>query len=242
MLTSQDLEVLKKPFPDDVIGVKVQSFSKDRTKAMLVLYAQHTDVMNRIEEVDPSWHFAILDEKKVGDLVVTRAHLGIKGSTRENVGEGSDSKSAASDALKRCAMLYGIGRYLYDSELVWVPYDENRDRFKVWTMEEYRSLSKRSREGAPPIPSYKPENAPTPVFGNQPEQGDGESPIGYRIGFGKYRGYTLEEVPIKDHISYIQYLEENAEKTKKPISGPASEYLKRAEEFIANIENQVFPS
>src|SRR5690606_28562663 len=108
----------------DRLGIKVQSFNKDRTRAMLVLYLQHTDVQDRLEQVDPSWTSEILHEEKSGDTVYVRTRVTVKGVYRENVGEGGDPKAAYSDALKRAAMLFGVGRYLYDSPTVWTEYNE----------------------------------------------------------------------------------------------------------------------
>lgn len=136
-LSIQDLRILKAPFPRERLGVKVQTFSKDRTRAMLVLYLQHTDVQDRLEEVDPAWRTEVLKEDRMGDLVYVRIRLTVKNVSRENVGEGSDPKSAYSDALKRCAMLFGVGRYLYDSETIWVDYDESKDRYRQWSIEDY---------------------------------------------------------------------------------------------------------
>jgi hypothetical protein len=160
VLTQEDLQILKAPFPRDRLGVKVQSFSKDRSRAMLVLYLQHTDVQGRLEEVDPAWTTEVLKEERVGDTVYVRLRLVLKGVSRENVGEGSDPKGAYSDALKRCAMLFGVGRYLYDSETVWVDYDESRDRFRNWSFQDYDRIAK--GEVAESRPGLKTTSAPQP--------------------------------------------------------------------------------
>jgi hypothetical protein len=148
-LTTEDLKVLKSAFPKDRLGVKVQSLNKDRTRAMLVLYLQHTDVQDRLEEVDPAWTCEALVEDRLGDTVYVRSRMTIKGVSRENVGEGGDPKSAYSDALKRCAMLFGVGRYLYDSDTVWVPYDDRNDKFKQWGPDDYEKAIKGGEKPAP---------------------------------------------------------------------------------------------
>jgi hypothetical protein len=140
-LTKDQVTILTRRFDDATLGVKVQSFSKDKTRASLVLYLQHTDVAARLDEVDPSWEFKVLNEWPHGDsYYYVKASLTLCGVTRENIGEGNEPKGAYSDALKRCAMLFGIGRHLYDSEVVWVLYNESKDRYKVWTIEEYNRL------------------------------------------------------------------------------------------------------
>ena len=158
-LSVEDLKILKSPFTQERLGVKVQSYNRERTRVMLVLYLQHTDVQDRLEEVDPAWSCETLHEERAGDAVYVRTRLTIKGVARENVGEGGDPKSAYSDALKRCAMLFGVGRYLYDSETVWADYDDARDRFKQWTVADYDGALKGLRRN-PPAPAAAAATAP----------------------------------------------------------------------------------
>ena len=73
----------------------------------------------------------MINEERLGDSVYVRIRMTLKGVSRENVGEGGDPKAAYSDALKRAAMLFGVGRYLYDSPTVWADYNESRDRFRA---------------------------------------------------------------------------------------------------------------
>jgi hypothetical protein len=170
-LTAQDLKALRAYFPKDRLGVKVQSYNKERTRAMLVLYLQHTDVQDRLEEVDPNWTCAVISEERAGDTVYVRLRLTLKGVSRENVGEGGDPKAALSDALKRAAMLFGVGRYLYDSETVWAEYNDQRDRFRSWTVDDYDEAAKRIRRPAsqggqvraPVAPEPEPAAAPEPA-------------------------------------------------------------------------------
>src|SRR3546814_7172992 len=54
-------------------------------------------------------------------------------------------KGAISDAFKRCAVKWGVGRYLYDIDAVWaecVTYESNgRKHFKEWTARGQSQLS-----------------------------------------------------------------------------------------------------
>ncbi len=147
-LTAVDIAILCGEFPRERTGVKVQSTNKDKTQAMLVLYLQHTDVYNRIEQVDANWASQITELSQVGKDWFSRMRMTIKGVTRENVGDGSEPKGAASDALKRVAMLFGIGRYLYDQDTVWVAYNEQRDKYRTFTIQEFDEALK--RKGLPP--------------------------------------------------------------------------------------------
>jgi hypothetical protein len=158
-LTTEDLKKLSEPFDEKTIGIKVQSFSKDRSKAMLVAYAQHTDVAARLDAVDPTWSTRSVAVERLGDIHTVRMQLTVKGVTRENVGDGDDQKSAYSDALKRCAMLFGVGRYLYDAEQVWVEYSEQAHKFKTWTYDDYK---KALRAGQAQLPVGQAPTAPKP--------------------------------------------------------------------------------
>lgn len=148
-LTHDDIKALTAPFDEKTLGVKPQSVKGSRV--MLVCYLQHTDVAARLDSVDPAWSAIITDERAASpEGSIIRMRITLKGVTREGVGDGNDSKSAASDALKRTAMLFGVGRYLYDSETVWAPYNEQTDKYKQWTYADYKASLK---VGQAPLPT-----------------------------------------------------------------------------------------
>ena len=53
------------------------------------------------------------------------------GSAAEHMDEGDRRKAAFSDALKRAAVKFGIGRYLYRVGGQWVEYDPHKRQFLV---------------------------------------------------------------------------------------------------------------
>jgi phage recombination protein Bet len=76
----------------------------------------------------------------------------------------------------------------------------------------------------------------------QPEPGDGNTePVGYRIGFGQWRGRSLEEVYNNEGpqkmAGYVQYLEDCAEKKGQAIGDQAREFIAEVERFLGAIEN-----
>jgi hypothetical protein len=170
-LTFEDLRILRAPFPKESLGIKVQSLNKERTRAMLVLYLQHTDVQDRLDQVDPTWTLEALREERVGDRVYVYLKMTVKGIARENVGDGGDPKAAYSDALKRCAMLFGVGRYLYGMNTVWADYNEQRDRFKNWTIEDYEQAA-RGRSQVPLPSPVQPQAQEPPAVAR-----DGAVPV-----------------------------------------------------------------
>ncbi len=84
-------------------------------------YVSWSQVADRLDEAAPGWSFTI---RQLGEDYCW-GQLTIDGRTFENIGyaENVDQtwkkeplKDAVSDALKRCAAMAGVGRYLYDKE------------------------------------------------------------------------------------------------------------------------------
>lgn len=59
------------------------------------------------------WHACNLNITESHGEAVVQLALTVRGATRDGVGSGRDAKAAASDALKRGAVLFGVGAYLY---------------------------------------------------------------------------------------------------------------------------------
>jgi hypothetical protein len=136
-LTQELLERLAEPFRSDQVRWKPQVVT-DAGKALAVPYVDPRVVTERLDQVaggDWSFHWEPLGVQ--GDRLVVKSSLTILGVTREDVGEHvlSDReqadpwKSAVSDALKRAAVHFGVGRYLYWLEAVWCNYDRRRREF-----------------------------------------------------------------------------------------------------------------
>lgn len=123
-----NLDDLKKPFPADKISWRVGSVSKDKKKAMVLAYLDARDVMQRLDDVCGIGNWQNKHPHANGK---TSCAIGIKIGDewvwKEN-GAGDSQveaeKGAFSDAFKRAAVLWGIGRYLYDVPTVWVEINE----------------------------------------------------------------------------------------------------------------------
>lgn len=125
MLTKDDLVILQRPFTQD----EHEFLNKSGQN---LAYLTEDAVALRLEEIDPSWSFDILSIERSGDQSIVRAVLTVKGVSRAGVGmqkvedkHGEAEKGAATDALKRCARLFGIGRYLLGAP-------KNQGDFNKW--------------------------------------------------------------------------------------------------------------
>lgn len=123
-----DFEKLAAPFPPDRISWRVGSMKKDKSAGMALAYLDARDVMNRLDEVcsPAGWQckYSHAQGKTVCDMAVK-----VNGEWVWKADGAGDSdieaeKGALSDAFKRAAVRWGIGRYLYDISSPWVKVDE----------------------------------------------------------------------------------------------------------------------
>jgi hypothetical protein len=110
------MPTLREPF--DQTHTKVV---KTKQGEMSLTYISWSQVADRLDDAAPGWSFTI---RQLGDDWCW-GQLTIDGRTFDNIGyaENADQdwkkealKDAVSDALKRCAALAGVGRYLYDKD------------------------------------------------------------------------------------------------------------------------------
>src|SRR5690348_2742209 len=112
---------LRKPFdPADVdFRPQLGKNSGPGDKVQAVHYIDARAVADRLDEVvgPGAWSFTyepLVIER--GEVQLAKGALTIYGVTKEDIGDAStfsESKGCVSDALKRAAVLWGIGRYLY---------------------------------------------------------------------------------------------------------------------------------
>lgn len=121
---------LAEPFPPDAIGWKPQSVKGNR--ALAVAYINARDVMKRLDATVGVGGWA--DYYEVRDSGAVMCHLRVRvdgewvekcdiGSPSDQPDAGDSLKAGLSDALKRAAVKFGVGRYLYDLEMIWCDYD-----------------------------------------------------------------------------------------------------------------------
>ena len=137
-----DLEtLLKAPFPVDSLSWRIGNKSnfdratgkakdpKKPIKAQMLVYIDSRDVQDRLDEVCRlCGSFWENDFKEVCGRLVCRLTIG--NLTRSDGAGDTDfeaEKGGLSDALKRAAVLFGVGRYLYNAKNfnTWIEYGEN---------------------------------------------------------------------------------------------------------------------
>ena len=131
-------EELTKPFPASKIRWRIGSRTKDKSRGKLLAYIDARDVMERLDSVVgwAKWEDTY-EDTSVGKQTGVRCLLSItlpespdakKTSWSETITkcdaapatQVEDLKGAYSDAFKRAAVKFGIGRDLYDLDGPWV--------------------------------------------------------------------------------------------------------------------------
>lgn len=114
-------EQLKAPFDPRLIHWRVGATMKDKSKGIALAYLNARDVMKRFDDVcGDNWQVDYPFEGccrigiKINDEWIWRAN----GAGETDI-EGE--KGRYSDAFKRAAVLWGVGRYLYYLPNEWVP-------------------------------------------------------------------------------------------------------------------------
>lgn len=117
------LQQLKAPFDPKFVKVRPGAITKDGTKAIALFYIDSREVMKRLDDVVGVGNWCTksrMEENEVFcDLYIRMPEQPLDPSVfpfQSDVGERSRTspiKGATSDALKRAAVRWGIGRYLY---------------------------------------------------------------------------------------------------------------------------------
>lgn len=119
-----NLSDLHKPFPAAEIEWRVGSTNGDKTSGLALAYLTARHVMDRLDAVcgSENWQdrYEFHGPRTVCYLSI---RVGNEWVTKADGAGDSDveaEKGAISDALKRAAVKWGIGRYLYDLGNIWV--------------------------------------------------------------------------------------------------------------------------
>lgn len=198
-----NLADLKKPFDPAAISWRVGSTNSDKSKGMALAYIDARDVQDRLDAVCgvEGWQcrYVPMHDKKTVCEIGLRIESQLTGTTEwiwkaDGAGDSDveAEKGALSDAFKRAAVRWGVGRYLYDLDSPWVAIEPMGRSYKI-AQGEYAKL-RAILAGNAPRPLAAVASAPTPAK-QQYEDTDGQlqAYIDQQKGFIK-ACRTLEDV------------------------------------------------
>lgn len=160
-ITPEDIKLLFAEFPLDAIHWRAQTVTKDGTKALALAYLDARDVMDRLDSVlgPENWQ----DRYEFnGPRTICYLSVRIDGEWITKADGAGDTdveaeKGAISDSLKRAAVKWGIGRYLYDLGNVWVPCQcseyQGKMKWQKFTDDPWNHV-----KGVAPKPKSAPKN------------------------------------------------------------------------------------
>jgi len=114
------------PFARKQVRWRPERMNEDGTEALALAYLDARDIMDRLDEVcgvdwSCSYHFAP-DGKTICDIGIRfQPDTWIHRQDGAGDTQYEADKGALSDAFKRAAVKWGVGRYLYSFTAIWVP-------------------------------------------------------------------------------------------------------------------------
>lgn len=159
-----DLKRLRDFFSPDDIEWKPITISKKTDKGLAAAYITVRAIMDRLDEVcgPENWRNEFKPGPDGGVLCGLSIRVDGEWITKWDGAENTDIeavKGGLSSAMRRAAVQWGIGRYLYDLPQQWVPVDE-RGRFRQPPSIPAMFLPPATGDSAPtaeaPVPTPQP--------------------------------------------------------------------------------------
>lgn len=171
------MHALSEPFDPSEVKFKPQNVKG--TRALALAYVDVRAIQDRLDDVMgvDGWQdeYSVLADMSV--VCKLRLRIGRRWITRMDVGSQSEQpdsgdrmKAAFSDALKRAAVKFGLGRYLYRLPPQWVDYDPIKKVLTTPKLPPFALPSVRPRAAATvpaaiaaPVAPAKPAPAVAPI-------------------------------------------------------------------------------
>lgn len=149
------LKDLAKEFPKEAVHWRAQTLTRNGDKALALAYIDARDVMDRLDDVcgPENWQSRYTETAKGRVLCEIGIKIGDEWVWKSD-GAGDTAvegeKGGISDALKRAAVQWGIGRYLYRLDAVWVPcetYERNgKKSWSKWTADPWQFVRSKPKQ------------------------------------------------------------------------------------------------
>lgn len=248
-----NLEILDQKIQD--IQWKVLSYSKAKAIGSFVAYIDARQVMDILDKAcgKANWQ----DKYEVINGVLF-CHIGIKIDNewiwKSDCGTESDvekEKGEASDAFKRTAVKWGVGRFLYELPIQWIktnepkkdnnypyPVDENGDKIKDISkyINDKLRIENLRKEPAPEIQKEAKVTTPSKVASTLPKLSDKDKKVIEESIFSISTKALIEVEILKLDISYS--LSEEDKEWIESIKKIALVRLEKKEAFFDNLRNK----
>ena len=191
-MTNEQAAALQYPFAVDEIEWRVLHTTKDKTKGQVAAYVDSRAIQDRLDAVlgRENWqnHFRTVQGKdnasttQVCELSVYYPDRN-EWITKSNGAGNTDIepvKGGLSNAFKRAASMWGIGRYLYDLKNIWIPLKDGKyipdEQLSVLANQYNRFVKQLLSAGDPAAEKQQAAPKATRQKTEQPTQGRFTSP------------------------------------------------------------------
>lgn len=141
-----DFTKLTAPLDPNKVSWRIGSTTADKKRGMALAYIDARDVMERLDAVcgPAGWQCTYPHAEGKKTICSIGIKIGDEWIWKADGAGDSDveaEKGALSDAFKRAAVRWGIGRYLYDVDSPWVEIEAMGRSFKI-ADKEYQRLAR----------------------------------------------------------------------------------------------------
>lgn len=187
-----DFEALRAPFNPDEIEWRVGNTNREKTQGMALAYVTNRAIQQRLDDVVGPLNWK--NEYKLWESKSQLCGISIyceerkEWITKWDGAEQTDFeavKGGLSDAMKRAAYQWGIGRYLYNLPAQWCPIEPVGKSYRLsvtptlpdWALPGGGGKPEPGKTNNPPQGNYNPpqQQNTQPRANNQPQNGRGQS-------------------------------------------------------------------
>lgn len=244
-MTPKDImDALAEPFEASEVKFKPQSVKGNR--AMAIAFIDARLVMDRLDDVVgvDGWQdeYTPTGEDggvicrlslKIGGVWVSKTDVG---GQSEQPDSGDRTKAAFSDALKRTAVKFGIGRYIYRLGHQWCDYDPQKRQFIQRPQLPNWALPNKQPKKPAPAPYADPDTHDTPTAAPAPAKRPTNEELSslmrsrgwnkwpaciHAINLAESADYAESDLPdaiLADHLArFCQHLRSLPEKAKANV-------------------------
>ena len=189
---------LQEPFDPEEVDYRVAHHN------LVVAYVDARTVAKHLDEAvgAQNWSFdwSVISLNAKGEVAFAKGILTIGGVTKCDIGDASNqdaSKGAVSDALKRAAVLFGVGRYLYDLPIESVEVASGKPTAAA--LKKLRSALPKPSGYTAPVITKVIEEAQTRLLEMTPEQIEDTTARAQATYPGNRMSALPEPTPIRKH-------------------------------------------
>ena len=222
-----DFDALSAPFPPQDVDWRLGKTVADKGCGLALAYIDARAAMDRLDAVcgPGGWQNKYSHAQgtvvceigiKIGDEWVWKADGA--GATQVEAEKGS-----LSDAFKRSAVRWGIGRYLYDLKNTWVQIEPQGRSFKIkedqW--EKLRRVAAGAQQPSQTKPQYRDHQAPVDAEALKKAQGWADN---FLKALKDCPGIDYVDESIKQNAKFLQNLQDRFPSIHKGLSDAIEEY------------------